>query len=442
MSIRTMLASATILAFAATSFGTAVPAQAETNTTKSVSSKTSDPKLDRKVERRIDRMSTKVAERAGAGSICTPLTETVEGVQYNYTTCVEANSNVKSSAQAKGKAKTTASGALLLYFISPDGMPKAEREGCEKHKVGERFLTDYYNSLGQRVWKWKRVQPGDKFCFDAGGKLRDTECGNEAKFSPPKKLRKKAFKGKTKIRRKGRMHGEAEAETTGKSHSGVVAVQLTGFCAGSTASGNGTAEYYARAKSTFWARSVSELKAMFEAEAMKLKVQEENKASGSVSATAKGNAQTDASGKIVCNTPPPPPTEEDECPEIPGHQPPGTDCEPPKEDTPPEMTCTGMEHIFVGEDRMAYDFDAFDADGHAISFGAPVVTGPLNVVTTERSVYNGKQRLTVWITAQHIPEGTSQAASVKVIATANGKSVPCTVDLTVENGHTGWKASA
>jgi hypothetical protein len=422
MSIRTMLASATILAFAATSFGTAVPAQAETNMTKSVSSKASDSKLDRKTERRIDRMSTKVAERAGTGAVCTPLTETVEGVQYNYTTCVEANSSVKSSAQAKGKAQTTANGALLLYFISPDGMPKAEREGCEKHKVGERFMTDYYNSLGQRVWKWKTVQPGDKFCFDVKGTLRDTECGNEAKFNPPKKLRKKAFKGRSRIRRQGRMYGRANAETTGKSHSGVVAVQLTGFCAGSTATGNGTAEYYARAKSSFWARSVSELNAMFEAEAMKLKVQEENKASGSVSATAKGNAQTDASGKIVCNTPPPPP--------------------PTEEDTPPEMTCTGMEHIFYGEDRTAYDFDAFDADGHAISFGAPVVTGPLNVVTTERSVYNGKQRLTVWITAQHIPEGTSQAASVKVISTANGKSVPCTVNLTVENGHTGWKASA
>jgi hypothetical protein len=428
-----MFAGSLLAALAFTSFGTALPAQADT-TTKSAASQADGPRNDRKVQRKIDRMSAKVAARAGVGSVCTPSTKTADGVQYNFTTCVEASSNVTSSAVAKGKAKTTASGALLLYFISPDGLPKAEQDGCQAHKVGERFLTDYYNSLGQRVWKWKTVQPGDKFCFDHSGVLRDTECGNEAKFNPPKKLRKKAFKGRVKIRRQGRMHGEAKAETSGKSHSGVVAVQLTGFCAGSTASGNGTSEYYARAKSAFWARSMSKLEAMFEAEELKLKTEEENKARGSASALAMGKAHTDAYGKIVCNTPP----TVDVCPDIPGDQPEGTDCTPPNEDNPPEMTCTGMEHIFVGESRSAYDFDASDIDGHVITFGAPVVTGPVNVVTVERS----GNRLTVWITAQDIPAGTSQAASVKVTATANGKPVPCTVNLTVENNHTGWKAAA
>lgn len=168
------------------------------------------------------------------------------------------------------------------------------------------------------------------------------------------------------------------------------------------------------------------------------KARAESKAKARAKSKAEAEAKSKAEAAVELTVTIEIPGPKDLCEEQPGHP----DCQPPKEDTPPEMTCTGMEHIFYGEDRMAYDFDAFDADGHAISFGAPVVTGPLNVVTTERSVYNGKQRLTVWITAQHIPEGTSQAASVKVIATANGKSVPCTVNLTVENGHTGWKASA
>lgn len=107
-------------------------------------------------------------------------------------------------------------------------------------------------------------------------------------------------------------------------------------------------------------------------------------------------------------------------------------------DNPPEMTCTGMEHIYVGEDRSAFDFDAEDADGNPITFGEPIVSGPLNVVTVERSTWNGKKRATVWVTAKQIPEGTSEAASVKMVATANGKSVSCTVHTTVVNENTGW----
>lgn len=126
----------------------------------------------------------------------------------------------------------------------------------------------------------------------------------------------------------------------------------------------------------------------------------------------------------------PPPGCTENCP-----LPPCTEkCEPPKEDTPPEMTCTGMEHVFVGEDRSAFDFDSSDADGDSTSFGEPIITGPISVVTVERS----GNRLTVWIVAQDIPEGTSQHASVRVVATAGGKSVGCTVNTTVENDNTAW----
>ena len=107
---------------------------------------------------------------------------------------------------------------------------------------------------------------------------------------------------------------------------------------------------------------------------------------------------------------------------------------PPPVDTPPSMTCTGMQHVFVGEDRSAFDFDASDPNGDPISFGEPIISGPIRVVTVERT----GNRLTVWIVAQDIPAGTSQPASVRVVATAGGKSVGCTVNTTVENNHTGW----
>lgn len=107
---------------------------------------------------------------------------------------------------------------------------------------------------------------------------------------------------------------------------------------------------------------------------------------------------------------------------------------PPPADTPPSMTCTGMQHVFVGEDRSAFDFDATDPNGDPISFGEPIISGPIRVVTVERT----GNRLTVWIVAQDIPVGTSQAASVRVVATAGGKTVGCTVNTTVENNRTGW----
>lgn len=110
------------------------------------------------------------------------------------------------------------------------------------------------------------------------------------------------------------------------------------------------------------------------------------------------------------------------------------ECPPTPVDAPPSMTCTGMQHVFVGEDRSAFDFDASDLNGDSISFGEPIISGPIRVVTVERT----GNRLTVWIVAQDIPAGTSQSASVRVVATAGGKSVGCTVNTTVENNRTGW----
>ena len=49
-------------------------------------------------------------------------------------------------------------------------------------------------------------------------------------------------------------------------------------------------------------------------------------------------------------------------------------------DNAPTMQCQGPQHIYVGDDAMYADFDAHDADGHAISFREPVVNGPLEVV--------------------------------------------------------------
>ena len=53
---------------------------------------------------------------------------------------------------------------------------------------------------------------------------------------------------------------------------------------------------------------------------------------------------------------------------------------------------------------------------------------------------NGNKRLTVGIRAAEIPEETSQNASLRVVAVANGVEVGCTVNVQVTNRSedTGW----
>lgn len=111
---------------------------------------------------------------------------------------------------------------------------------------------------------------------------------------------------------------------------------------------------------------------------------------------------------------------------------------PPPADNPPSMQCQGPQHIYVGDDAMFADFDLTDPDGNPVSFGEPVVTGPLDVVLVEDSAVAGGKRRTVGIRAKQIPEGTSQNATLKVTGSAGGKSVSCTVNIMVVNEDTGW----
>jgi hypothetical protein len=113
------------------------------------------------------------------------------------------------------------------------------------------------------------------------------------------------------------------------------------------------------------------------------------------------------------------------------------DCPPPA-DNPPTMVCTVPEHIYVGDDAMWADFDITDPDGDAVSFNEPVLTGPIEKVTTDLTNVTGGKRLSVKFRATAIPEGTSQTAMIKVTGQAGGKSVSCSGSVIVENADTGW----
>jgi hypothetical protein len=111
----------------------------------------------------------------------------------------------------------------------------------------------------------------------------------------------------------------------------------------------------------------------------------------------------------------------------------GCDTPPPPVDNPPSMECQGPQHIYVGDDAMYADFILTDPDGDPVSFSAPVVTGPLDIVLVEDEAVSGGKHRTVGIRAQSIPAHTDQNATLSVTGQANGKSVSCTVNITVHN---------
>lgn len=119
-------------------------------------------------------------------------------------------------------------------------------------------------------------------------------------------------------------------------------------------------------------------------------------------------------------------------------------------DSPPTLEGHAPQHLYVGEDAQFADFDAFDPDGDPITFTHEVLnangqpfTGddasPIAITLVERSVVNGKQRLTIGIRPlNNVPEGTSKLAQLKVTASAGGKSVSFTATIEVVNDNTGW----
>ena len=106
-------------------------------------------------------------------------------------------------------------------------------------------------------------------------------------------------------------------------------------------------------------------------------------------------------------------------------------------DNPPTLEGHAPQHLYVGEDAQFADFDAFDPDGDPITFEHSS-DGPIAITLVERSVVNGKQRLTIGVRPLDIPEGTSQLAHLTVKATAGGKTVSFTATIEVVNENTGW----
>lgn len=348
----------------------------------------------------------------------------------------EASFSVDVSEFSKASLKTKAGQKI---YLNVQAKPMTKRQikpgSCRKAPVGKRFFNEVVDpATGKHYFKPWRVTAGDNvFCKGrSDGKWRKKSCDNLAMGifgvrKPPKRLIRIKGVVRDYLVNTGEVAGEGEL----KGNSSAYVVQYDGdrkVCeASSTVYGRGYGRYAARIKvrsrslASFTTRAASKAQATL-------------RSSSEVSGSLKGSLALSLEGEAMamCNYTPPP-EEETPPPPPPVDNPPP----PPPADTPPTIEGQAPQHLYVGEDALFADFDAFDPDGDPIAFSHEA-TGPVAITSVERSTVNGKQRLTLGVRPLDIPEGTSKLAYVKVTATAGGKSVSYTATIEVVNEDTGW----
>jgi hypothetical protein len=355
---------------------------------------------------------TPTAQQSAA---CDKTSETDQGVQYNFTTCVTASATSKGVAHSNVKARRTADGRLVLSFIMPDGLPSSAQQNCKTIPAGKSYVNNYYDSTGHVRWIKKTAPAGGvPICFD-GHVWRVVKCGNIVRMHAPKAS---LFKGKYKVVRKQKLWGFAKSAVEGSSHSSVTAVQQSGACAGSTASADADAMFLAKARIKVWAWSMSELQVAVQGAKGKLEVEQTEIAKLNASTLAKGKAKTSVAASIVCNVPPPttpttPPTT------APTTTPPTT---PPVTKTIKITSFVDLNKIDAGKNSgpAAFTVYASEAGGSAtVDPGIGAVSdcngGPMQGSMTFSNLGSGDNSLCVILWA---PDDADKPASMTVTYTA------------------------
>lgn len=350
----------------------------------------------------------------------------LSNIQYG-----SASFDADGSAAAKASVKTSSGVKIYLNVqVNPMTTKQIKPGTCRKAPIGKRFYNEMVDPVtGNHYFKPWRVQAGDNvFCKGRDGKWRKKSCGNLAKgiFGVPKPPT-------SKIRTSGHVQdyltftGQigANSKLDGSATAHVVQYddQDRKVCeAKSSISGHVWAMFSARV--SVRARSMASMSTTSSRSA---------EASLSTNITVKGELQgklrTHLEGEAMawCNytPPPPPPPPHDECPDIPGDQPEGYDCNPPPVDHKPAVNIMGSPaHLYVGGNAHVW-IEASDPDGDAVSVkvsatGAGTVSGlvPVDIRWDGTPCPSGKScfRATAW--AGDTPGNMTITATV----TANGLS--------------------
>ncbi|HRK40664.1 MAG TPA: hypothetical protein PLN95_01120 [Candidatus Saccharibacteria bacterium] len=249
---------------------------------------------------------------------------------------VSSESHSKSSSSSRATSVNgvkLSSKVTVLARIRANGTPKSQQDNCFQTNRPMSLWTSY-NAEGTTGWHWKSYPKGKRFCR-INGAVRDPICHNQVKIGVPKsKPPKNAIRGKVKFVKKLKWHVEAVAKADEKvtTHAKAWCNSNSGYAYGE---GRGMAAAYAVGRGSARGSVLVKLFAQAEAQATgDLALQLDGKSviqvKAKVRADAFAKASSEAHALAECRDNPP---EHDECPNIPGNQPPGYECNPPE--TPP-----------------------------------------------------------------------------------------------------------
>lgn len=254
------------------------------------------------------------------------------GIQY-----AEAKFETDGSAAAKASL-TAQSGAKVVLNVHVNPMPKRQIKRCWKVKPGTWIKNEVIDPATGRpaVINWKVPAGDNTFCTKkgAGKQVFKKSCGNRVwgvpggPKSPPKSLPR--IKVKVQIQDYLTFKGKLKVQT---SQSGSASAYVVQYYEGkkvceASASVRGTGYVSVEAYISVRARTFTAIR-VSATNSAQVSANTQITASGSLKAAVKLVLEGEA--RAMCNftPPPPPPPPHDECPNIPGDQPPGYECNPP-----------------------------------------------------------------------------------------------------------------
>lgn len=348
----------------------------------------------------------------------------LSNIQYG-----SASFEADGSAAAKASLKTT-TGVKIYLNVQAQPMTKSQIKAgtCRTAPIGKKFFNEMVDpATGKHYYKPWRVQAGDNvFCMGKDGVWRKKSCGNKAKgiFGVPKPP-------KTKIRVSGVVQdyltwaGELElkSQQSGSAMAHVVQYYEGKQVCEAKASVSGSVLAYVRQSVTVKSRTMLgiSLTAANQAEV-------QAGTSTTVKGVLEGKVRTHLEGEAMamCNytPPPPPPPAHDECPDIPGDQPEGYECNPPAQ--PP---------VFV-QFRQFNDLEVNWTDDHCVTVDTPAGhTATVyweadfgSFATPQKTAQDGMQICSAYKAPSEVPAGGTDRITVRAVDNVTDLSVTKTTD--------------
>lgn len=350
-------------------------------------------------------MSSASAAPASSGTSAEPQSCAGQNTTVGTGDCADIDES-KSHSKSKAKSKAVSvngvrinSNVTVLARIKANGTPKAQQDNCFLLSRAMSLWTSY-NAEGTTGWHWKSYPKGYRFCR-VNGVVRDPICHNQVKIGVPKaNPPKNAISGKVKFVKKLRFKVKAVAKTD--EHTEVVAkAWCTGQGSYGYGEGGGDADAYAVGRATLTGSVLVKLLARAESAAaddMALQLGGRSKVQieGDVRAAAFARAFSKAYALAKCED------VRDECPDVPGNQPPGYNCSPPTGEI-----VQFPEHLFPGGEYRVKVVGSDAEDGGNVNLSYSVTGAASIIVDDDHPVIcdvEGTNRVcTFWVKAGSTP---------------------------------------